>query len=192
MSTRVAFSVLFCVGLMAALIACGETDRKVKVDASKLSEEARLGYELFKEKDCARCHSLGERRVTRIENGEEVEVPDLTNPFISDDSLYTLAHFKSIDQSQMPLVELNHDELRQVTRFIAELHAATNATVTADQADTRCPVCGAPVLITEATDKGLWISYLGDTYYFECDACKETFAVAPEVYRNRMEDETEH
>lgn len=179
---KVLYSFIY-VGLVVGYSGCVDTKSQLEIDDTKLSANALNGKKIFENENCAKCHSLGKEVITVVHQRKEVIVPNLSDPFIAKEKSFVQAHFKLIEESDMPHVELTQEEIDLVSQFVAELHAAANATVSADQADTKCPVCGAPVLMESANQNEFWISYLDSTYYFECEACKETFNKAPEAFR---------
>jgi YHS domain-containing protein len=153
------------------------------VDTSKLSGPALKGKKIFENKNCQKCHTLGKSMMTVVKQGKEVIVPDLTNPFIATDSSYVRTHLQFVEETDMPVVKMSNEEIRLVSRFVAELHAATHGSEVVENADTTCPVCNADVSTEKAKELGLWFTYLDETYYFECEACKKLFSEQPEVFR---------
>lgn len=171
-------------GLLAVLLvfACGEEYNQPELDTSKLSPAALKGKKLFDKHKCVACHSLGKRTMTVVRQGKEVVVPDLTNPFIANDSAFVAQHLRFVERSDMPPIKLKEEEIKQISRFVAELHAAMHATVSREEADAACAITGAPVLKSEAKAKGLWYTYLDSTYYFVSEECKELFIKAPAAF----------
>ena len=169
--------------LLFLLTACTPGSDELQIDTSKLSSEALKGKKIFDDKNCKKCHTLGKSMMTVVKQGKEVIIPDLTNPFIATDSSYVEVHLKYVEETDMPQIRLYSDEIHQVSRFIAELHAATHGQKYSENADATCPVCRAPVNSELAKADGLWFTYFGETYYFECEACKELFSKQPEVFR---------
>ncbi len=151
-----------------------------------MSQIAQKGKAVFEAKKCGRCHSIGKP----IEN-PEMQAPDLTTPFLANDSMFVVAHLKFVDETKMPAIQLTDEEIKAVSHYIANLHASLHATVSAEKADTLCAVCYAPVLKSQAREKDLWYKYLDRTYYFECADCKKLFAKAPEAYRQLLTEYTQ-
>ena len=156
---------------------CGETPSPSPED-QHLSADALQGKAVFDAKECGKCHVLND-----TSKALQVQAPNLSTPFLANDSLFVQAHLKMQDESSMPPIELTQKEIRTVSLYIAELHAARHATVAEDSADARCPVCNAAVSSTQAEEKSLHLEYLGKVYYFECPKCKNLFIEAPEAYR---------
>ena len=157
---------------------CGEKPSPSPED-QHLSAGALQGKTVFVAKKCGDCHILGD--TTKV---PKMPAPDLSSPFLANDSLFVRAHLKVLEETRMPPVELMPEEIRLVSLYIAELHAARHATVADADADARCPVCNAPVASTQAEERGLRLEYLGKVYYFECPKCKNLFIDAPEAYRH--------
>lgn len=180
---RIMFRLFLFALILLFFVGCNAGSDDLPVDASKLSGPALKGKNIFDNKNCQRCHTLGKSMMTVVQQGKEVIVPDLTNPFIATDSSYVRTHLQFVEETDMPVVKLNNEEIRLVSRFVAELHAATHGIELAENADATCPVCGAKVSAEKAKNAGLWFSYLDETYYFECEECKSLFSDQPEVFR---------
>jgi YHS domain-containing protein/mono/diheme cytochrome c family protein len=174
---------LLSVSIFVLYAGCEVQSDNLPIDTSKLSEAALEGKKIFDNKNCKECHTLGKSMMTVVKQGKEVIIPDLTNPFIATDSSYVRTHLQYLEETDMPVIELNKEEIELVSRFVAELHAATHRQEFVGEPDTKCPVCQADVVSTEARKSGLWFSYLDSTYYFECEECKELFAEQPEAFR---------
>lgn len=176
---------LLCATLLLLLVACQPAKDSLPINTSLLSDEAQEGAKIFREKECTKCHTLGKSVITVVRQSKEVIVPDLTNPFIATDSSYVQTHLKFVEKTDMPPVPMNSEEIRLVSLFVAELHAATHGKLRPGEGDARCPVCNAGVLSTQAKEQGLWFQYLGSTFYFECEACKKLFAEQPQAFTMR-------
>jgi YHS domain-containing protein/mono/diheme cytochrome c family protein len=164
---------LVLISLMTVLlIGCSGTSEK---DASQFSEMALQGKKVFESKNCGECHSVGEPRA-------DAQAPDLSNAFIANDSMFVQAHLKFVDNTKMPPIRLTDKDITLLSHYIAELHRAAHPTIPEEEADTHCPVCYAPVSIEKATTEKLFVSYLGEKYYFECHDCMEAFEKAPEAF----------
>lgn len=118
-----------------------------------------------------------------MEGGEsESEAPVLADPFIANDSLFVQVHLKFVKSSDMPPVELSANEIRLLSRYVAEIHRAKYPSISEQKADVRCPVCYAFVSSQTALENKLYVTYLGDKYYFECPQCVDTFKKAPQAF----------
>lgn len=144
-------------------------------ESADLSQLALKGKRVFEQYQCGQCHYIGEEEV-------ESDAPDLTNPFLANDSLFIQTHLKFVEDSSMPSVELTAEENRLVSYFVAELHAYRQERVSPDKADAVCPVCYASVSTERADAAGLHKMFLGESYYFECEMCLEAFRKAPEAF----------
>lgn len=162
---------------------CEITSEDLPIDTSTLSETALKGKKIFDGKNCKKCHTLGKSMMTVVKQGKEVIIPDLTNPFIASDSSYVKTHLQYLEETDMPIIRLNNEEIDLVSRFVAELHKATHGQEFLDAADQVCPICKANIFSTAAKEAGLWFTYLDEMYYFECEACKKLFSEQPEVFR---------
>lgn len=169
--------------LLFLFTGCMPESDELPIDTSKLSSEGLRGKKIFEEKNCKKCHTLGKNMMTVVRQGKEVIIPDLTNPFIATDSSYVATHLKYVEETDMPQIRLYNDEIHLISRFVAELHAASHGQKYEENADTICPVCKARVNSALAKQDGLWFTYFGETYYFECKKCKELFSKQPEVFR---------
>lgn len=164
---------------MVFLLAAGCTKKEQSSPQPQMmSAAAEKGKAIFLQRGCDRCH-----RVPFAESEPEHNAPDLTNAFLANDSLFVRAHLKTLEESRMPNIRLTEPEIRLVSRFVAELHAAAHRAEVSGETDAQCPICYARVFREEARMKNLWFRYLGEDYYFECRECKELFARAPEAYR---------
>ncbi|MFQ5632114.1 MAG: c-type cytochrome [bacterium] len=162
---------------------CEVPSEDLPIDASTLSETALKGKKIFDDKNCKKCHTLGKEVMTVIEQGKEVIVPDLTNPFIATDTSYVKTHLQFLEETDMPTIELSNDEIHLVSSFVAELHKATHGQEFLESAEATCPVCKANVSAEKTKEAGLWFTYLEETFHFECEACKKLFSEQPEVFR---------
>lgn len=161
------------IGLFAlVLAACTETQKE---KSFVLSNNALKGKFIFEQKNCGKCHTLGDK-------GKPGKAPDLSRPILANDSLFVQTHLKFVKETNMPPIELTPEEIRLVSYYIAEIHAATHRMVDEENADTYCPVCYAPVNSEIARKSKLLLTYLGNTYYFECKECMNTFKEAPEAF----------
>ncbi len=145
-------------------------------ESENFSELALQGKQIFEAKDCSKCHYIGDEKV-------ESEAPDLTDPFIANDSLFIQTHLKYVQETKMPPLELSSKEIHLLSFYVAELHRAKYPTVNASEADARCAVCFAPVSIAQAKATKLTGTFLGDKYYFECEDCLQLFRKYPVAFR---------
>ncbi len=124
---------LFAVFMSIAFITfMGCVQSKKSVEAN-FSELALQGKQVFEEKQCSKCHYIGDEKV-------ESEAPNLTHPFIANDSLFVQTHLKYVEEPKMPPLELTSKEIHLLSFFVAELHRAKFPTVSEAEADARCPV----------------------------------------------------
>lgn len=175
--------IVAAIGIAVLLLGC-RSEQHEPLIAYQLSEKALQGKAIFEEKNCGRCHALEAGGAT------QTRAPDLTDPFLANDSLFVQAHLKFVEESTMPAIALSEKEIRLVSYFIAELHAATHRSASPALADTVCAVCYAPVAMEQAERDGLAFTYLQHRYYFECDRCKALFIEAPEAYRRLLLEHT--
>ncbi len=167
--------------ILAGVVVLQQIRSSRRTITAGLSDVALKGQQVFEQKRCYRCHSLGDPQ-----RKLEMEAPDLTNPFLANDSLFVRAHLTFLEESRMPEIELNSDEIRWVSVYVAELHRAKHSALAPETEDTAGPVCNAPISKEKAMQEGLWFRYLEDTFYFECEECKAVFVQAPEAYRQIM------
>ena len=73
--------------------ACTPTETNWDVDPTRLSAEGKLGMQIFKQKKCSTCHTMGRVNKASLDHAGELIVPDLSNPLIANDSLFVKAHF---------------------------------------------------------------------------------------------------
>ncbi len=170
-SQRLATMILASI-LVLTLSACVQNKATPE---GNLSEIALRGKAVFEKNDCSSCHHLGTEVVYD-------EAPDLDDPFLASDSLFIKTHLTFAEESKMPPVKLTRDEIRLVSRYVAEIHAATHGTVGTADADAKCPVCYVPVSSKQSESEQLAASFLGEKYYFECQDCLDTFRKAPEAF----------
>jgi mono/diheme cytochrome c family protein len=160
-------------GFMLLLFSgCGESG--VEINTQNLSEMALKGKTLFEAKNCDACHKMSMSR--------DRSIPDLSHPLLANDSSMVETHLKFVESSEMPPIELNDDEIRALSAYISELHAATQKPIPADQIDSSCPVCNAPVSTALAEKEGLTATLFEETYYFECIECRGAFRYVPEAF----------
>lgn len=161
---------------VVATLACSGSDSSTPQQFSKI---ALKGKKVFETHRCNECHYVGDEEVL-------AEAPDLTDPFLANDSSFVQAHLKFVEDSKMPPIEMTEEEMRQVSYYIAELHAAKHSAMAEDEADARCPICYAPVSKTQAEEKNLVANFRETKYYFECRDCLVAFQSAPEVFIELM------
>lgn len=154
------------------MIGCTKLDQE---NAPQFSQAAMKGKAIFEARNCGSCHAV---------NGTEVAktAPNLSSPFIANDSMFVRAHLEFVEKSEMPPIDLSQEDMRLLSLYIAEIHRANHPSVPEEQADTYCPVCYAPVSMAQASADKLVSSYLGDKYYFECEDCMKAFEEAPEAF----------
>ncbi|MFQ5706544.1 MAG: c-type cytochrome [bacterium] len=172
MFTKNVFRLGFVLILTADFIGCNSGGND---NTTRFSKTALQGKQVFESKKCGTCHSIGEAR------GDST-APNLADPFIANDSMFVRAHLEFVEKTKMPPIELSDREMRLVSDYVAELHRANHPSVPEKEADTYCPVCYAPVASKQAVAENLFVSYLGDKYYFECQDCVKTFEKAPEAF----------
>jgi len=142
---------------------------------SNLSRLAKQGEKIFRKHKCQSCHATG------VKVGDVV-APDLSRPFLANDSLFVQTHLRFVSESSMPDPHLTDREIRFISYYIAELHNAKLPKIPEEEIDTFDPVCYAPVSIDNATISRLHVDYLGKTYYFATEECMEAFMQAPEAF----------
>ncbi len=155
------------------LVGCVQSKQS---ESENFSELALRGKQIFEAKECGKCHYIGDEKV-------ESEAPDLTDPFIANDSLFVQTHLKFVGLTKMPPIELTSREIDLLSFYVAELHRAKHPTVSEADADARCPVCYAPVSIAQAKANKLTGTFLGQKYYFECEDCLQLFRKYPVAFR---------
>lgn len=175
MQSRRTNGFLILAALLLMPLACSKAEKE---QHGQQEDAVALGKQVFENKKCGFCHE----DQSMLASGK---VPDLTRPIIANDSLFVLAHLKSVERSEMPPIRLTEQEMKLVSRYIAHLHAMKYATVTAAEADAKCPVCSAPVSTQEATEKSLTATYMDTTYYFECEQCIQAFQKAPMAFKGQ-------
>lgn len=151
-----------------------------KQSPPQFSALALEGKQVFERHECAKCHSTSEAR-------SDSAAPDLTNPFLANDSQFVQVHLKFVERTAMPPIQLTEKEIRLLSYYVAELHAARQPAIPASEADAICAVCYAPVSTARAREQKLSANFLGQDYYFECQACFDTFKKAPEAFIELME-----
>lgn len=161
---------------VVAIMACSGADTSPTQQFSKIAVK---GKQVFDARQCNQCHYVGDEEV-------QANAPDLTDPFLANDSSFVEAHLKFVEESKMPPVDLTEEEMRQVSYYIAELHAAKNSTITEGEADARCAVCYAPVSKDQAHEEKLVADFRDTKYYFECHDCLNAFKRAPEAFIELM------
>ncbi len=155
-----------------AAMGCGQSR---KAEQQQQAELALRGKQMFEQHGCNKCHYVGDEQVS-------AEGPDLTRPLLANDSSFVRAHLTFVEQSKMPPITLSDEEIRLVGRYIAGLHAAKQPPVPPGDADAECAVCYAPVSKKTAAANKLVGKVRGQSYYFECDECRDAFMRAPEAY----------
>lgn len=157
---------------VVAMWACSGSDSSTPQQFSKI---ALKGKDVFETHRCNECHYVGDEEVL-------AEAPDLTDPFLANDSSFVLAHLKFVEESKMPPIDVTQEEMRQVSYYIAELHAAKHSATSEAEADARCPVCYVPVSKAQAEEENLVANFRDTKYYFECRDCLNAFESAPEAF----------
>ena len=138
------------------------------------SELALEGKALFAAEKCGVCHKMNTER--------HRDAPDLTHPFLANDSMFVQTHLQFVERSEMPPIDLSGDQIRALAAYIAELHVAMQPEIPEALVDAQCPVCKAPVSTTRAKEAGLTATYFDKTYYFECKKCMGAFRHVPEAF----------
>jgi len=159
-----------------AMLACSGSDSSTQQQFSKI---ALKGKNVFETHRCNECHYVGDEEVL-------ADAPDLTDPFLANDSSFVQAHLKFVEESKMPPIEMTEEEMRQVSYYIAELHAAKHSATSEVEADARCPVCYAPVSTSQAEEENLVANFRDTRYHFECRDCLVAFKSAPEAFIELM------
>jgi mono/diheme cytochrome c family protein/YHS domain-containing protein len=157
--------------IAVVILACTETPPRRLADRQR---EISRGEKVFQEKECAKCHTT---------SGEfakaDTAAPDLASVFLAMDTLFVRTHLKFTELSKMPPIEMTSYEINALVQYIASLHAKANADPNLKDPDGICPVCGAPLKISEAEANHLVASYAGKKFYFECPDCKVVFERDP-------------
>lgn len=155
----------------AALLgfACNEKPKSVPAP-SALQQEIALGEKIFAEKECGKCHLVGESVAA-----PEMKAPDLTSAFLANDTIFVKAHLQFIELSEMPPLDLTPPEIRSLSKYVAHLHAKTKIDPNLKDPDGVCIVCGTPLKIAQAQAVELQMVYNGKTYYFDCADCERLF-----------------
>jgi YHS domain-containing protein len=148
-------------------IAC--QDKPAPAD-SALQKEIALGEKIFVEKECGKCHNGSDSVMAA-----EMKAPDLTSAFLANDTIFVKAHLQFIELTSMPPMDLTPDETRLLAKYVAHLHAKSKTDPNLKNPDDKCPVCGAPLKISQAQAEALQVTHTGKTYYFDCADCKRMF-----------------
>ncbi|NIR47369.1 hypothetical protein GWO43_02695 [candidate division KSB1 bacterium] len=163
---------------LAGLVSCTKSTDS-EIDMASLSEAAMQGKEVFERHECIKCHAMGEAR-------SDTSAPDLSDPFLANDSMFVEVHLKFAENTKMPPIELTDEEVRLLSHYVAQLHRAKHPSVSPEEADAFCPVCFAPVSTEQAEKDRLYVTFLDEKYYFECEECEKAFRKAPEAFRELM------
>lgn len=178
------FKVVWMCLMIVCFIGCKQSSTS---EEGKFSELALQGKQIFEKNECNSCHPTGETTT-----GDSL-APNLSHPFLANDSLFVQAHLKFLERTSMPPIELAEREIRLVSYYIAELHNSRLPELSEEEIDTYDPVCYAPVSIAQAKEAGLFATFLGKKYYFATRECLETFLKAPEafleLYRQYQEEQ---
>jgi mono/diheme cytochrome c family protein/YHS domain-containing protein len=158
---------------LAAIVAMGVHCTSVAPPASdELQKRIAFGEKVFLAKQCGDCHRVAG-------DFEDETAPNLSSVFLAMDTLYVKAHLQFSEVSAMKPIPLTPHEISAVTQYIASLHAKANTPPDLVNPDGRCPVCGAPVQISDAASNHLQSTYNNKVYHFECPDCKVVFERDP-------------
>ena len=158
------------------IIGCMQTSTQQDL---KLSQNGAKGKQLFIKHECGKCHSTGESGKIAA---SKTPAPDLTNPFLANDSSFVKAHLKFIEETKMPEINLSEEDIRLLSYYVAELYNARLPELPREEIDAYDPVCYAPVSKRRARQANLVAKYLDQTYYFATIETLETFKKAPEAF----------
>lgn len=170
------FIALACIFMLAQDGAA--QSRKKSADLTPLER----GEKIFKEKLCASCHTTSP--------SAKMKSPDLTTVYTAFDTTFIKVHLRFQQETAMPPIELNPKQTEDLARYISHLHAEKNQKVKDNQADGKCPVCGALLKISDANTDSLLTRYNERLYYFECKSCKEAFDKNPSWHLLRWQAPT--
>ncbi len=163
--------IVSCISSCFIFAGCTEAN---KSSAKNFQQLAETGKQIFQENQCSKCHNDS--------TSQNPFLPDLKRPFLAGNQVLVNLHLTNVEISLMPEIDLSQEEIDALSVYIATLHASVQKTVSADEADTRCPVCYAPVSIEAAKAASLVYTFSGKEFYFECQDCLELFKKIPEPY----------
>ena len=154
---------------------------------SDLKKQIVLGEKLFAEKKCGECHSTTGEFANTEKQGR-----DLASVFLAMDTLFVKSHLQFAELTAMPPIAMTPHEISAITQYVGVLHAQANMDKSLKDHDGICPVCGAPLMISEAMANHLKVAYQGTDYYFECPDCKVVFQRDPAWHSQSGYLQTEH
>lgn len=172
------FLMLLCVLTVAPVGLSQAQTRKSTTEKSALAK----GEKIFKDKSCASCHTTAPTAM--------MKAPDLTTVFTALDTTFIKVHLRFQEETAMPSIALGPKQIEDLSRYISNLHAKKFQKVRDEQADGKCPVCGALLKISDAAKDGLQSRHNDRLYYFECQSCRVAFDKNPSWHLLRWQDPT--
>ncbi|HEX9653943.1 MAG TPA: c-type cytochrome [bacterium] len=164
--------------IVLSVAACTKKERVENPASLELAAQGKILYEQY---ECAKCH-VGDGETATADIIADSVAPDLTDPFLANDSQFVQVHLRFVDRTAMPPIRLSAKEIRALGHYVAQMHRQKHPSVPEEQADSYCPVCYAPVSSQQATAEKLFVTFRGDKFYFECKDCQTTFRKAPEAF----------
>ncbi len=173
----VCFITLACIFVLAQN---GDAQSRKKKSVEPTSIER--GEKIFVEKKCGGCHFP--------KAGQPMTAPDLTTVYTAFDTTFIKVHLRFVQETSMPPIDLSARQTEDVAQYVSHLHAEKYQKVKDNQADGKCPVCGAFLKISDVTAENLMTRYNDRLYYFECKSCKDAFDKNPSWHLLRWQDPT--
>lgn len=178
MNKPLCFMMLVCILVFAQAGVSQAQIQKSTVDKSAIAK----GEKIFKEKQCASCHTTAPTA--------QMKAPDLTTVYTALDTTFIKVHLRFQQETAMPPITLSLKQIEDLSRYVSHLHAKKFQKVRDEQADGKCPVCGALLKINDAAKDGLQSRYNDRLYYFECKSCKDAFDKNPSWHVLRWQEPT--
>lgn len=178
MNRYFSFMMVACVLVIEAVGGAPAQTRQPAIDKSSIAK----GEKIFKDKRCANCH-------TTLPSAA-MKAPDLVSVFTALDTTFVKVHLRFQEETAMPPVTLSMKQIEDLSRYISHLHAQKFQKVKEQQADGKCPVCGALLKKSYAAKENLQSRYRDRLYYFECQSCREAFDKNPSWHVLRWQEPT--
>ncbi len=176
MKTNQTWRIALFLLLVVLLASCKKNESTENLALLELAEQGKI---LYKQYQCAKCHTE-DRSAAKLEAANVA--PDLSDPFLANDSQFVKVHLSFMERTVMPPINLSAKEIDALSHYVAQLHRDRHPGVPEEQADAYCPVCYAPVSSQEATKKNLVVLLGNDKFYFECGDCQAAFVKAPKAF----------
>lgn len=166
--------------VMACMLMLSQDAQAQKSKRSGDLSALERGEKIYKEKQCAVCHT--ESPTAKMKS------PDLTTVYTAFDTTFIKVHLRFVQETAMPPIDLSTKQTDDLALYVSHLHAQKYQKVRDQDADAKCPVCGALLKASDSAKENLVTRYNDRLYYFECTSCKDAFDKNPGWHILRWQD----